>query len=73
MSGESSRCKFCTNEGIANQFGFESCADSREGMGEALTGARLGQPLNSEIITRRSKGQALAMASDRAARRRTSG
>ena len=36
-------------QGIANQFGPESCASPREGAGEALTGGSSGQPLSSEI------------------------
>ena len=38
-------------QGVANQFGRESCAGPREGTGEALTAGNPGQPLNSEIIT----------------------
>jgi hypothetical protein len=40
-------------QGIANQFGPESCAGFREGTGEALTGGNPGQPLSSEIISLR--------------------
>lgn len=40
-------------QGIAYQFGPESCAGRREGTGEALTGGSPGQPLSSEIITLR--------------------
>jgi hypothetical protein len=29
------------DEGVANRVDPESCADSREGIGEALTGARI--------------------------------
>ena len=36
------------DEGVANHIGPESCAGSREGVGEALTGERTGQPLNRE-------------------------
>ena len=36
-------------KGLANHLDPESCADPREGMGEALTGAPAGQPLSSEI------------------------
>src|SRR5260370_20653427 len=36
------------NEGVANSIDTESCADAREGIGEALTGERIGQPLSSE-------------------------
>jgi hypothetical protein len=34
------------DEGVANRIGPESCADAREGIGEALTGERIGQPLS---------------------------
>ena len=37
-------------EGIANHTDPESCAASREGCGEALTGERAGQPLSREIF-----------------------
>ncbi len=37
----------CT-EGVANHSGPESCADAREGGGEALTGVRIGQPSSRE-------------------------
>ena len=40
-------------QGLANQFGRESCAGSREGAGEALTAGNPGQPWSSEIITLR--------------------
>jgi hypothetical protein len=36
------------DEGIANRIDPESCADTREGIGEALTGERIGQPLSRE-------------------------
>ena len=36
-------------QGLANQFGRESCAGSREGTGEALTAGNPGQTLSSEI------------------------
>ena len=32
------------DEGVANRIDPESCADAREGIGEALTGERIGQP-----------------------------
>ena len=35
-------------EGVATRIGPESCADVREGVGEALTGERIGQPLSCE-------------------------
>ena len=38
-------------QGLANQFGLESCAGFREETGEALTEVNPGQPLSSEIIT----------------------
>ena len=37
-------------QGRAYQFGPESCAGPREGVGEALTGGRSGQPLSFENI-----------------------
>jgi hypothetical protein len=36
------------DEGVASHIGPESCADSREGVSEALTGVRTGQPLSRE-------------------------
>src|SRR5438132_3460194 len=36
------------DEGVANRIDPESCADTREGIGEALTGERIGQPLSRE-------------------------
>ena len=36
------------DEGLAIHIGPESCADAREGLGEALTGGRIGQPLSRE-------------------------
>jgi hypothetical protein len=36
------------DEGVAIHIGPESCAVAREGFGEALTGARIGQPLSRE-------------------------
>jgi hypothetical protein len=36
------------DEGVANRIDPESCADAREGIGEALTGERTGQPLSRE-------------------------
>ena len=36
------------DEGIANRIGPESCAGTREGVGEALTGVCIGQPLSRE-------------------------
>ena len=34
------------SEGLANHIGPESCAGAREGVCEALTGERIGQPLS---------------------------
>ena len=36
------------DEGVANHIDPESCAVAREGLGEALTGGRIGQPLSRE-------------------------
>ena len=36
------------DEGVAIHIGPESCAVAREGLGEALTGVRMGQPLSRE-------------------------
>ena len=36
------------DEGVANRIDPESCAGAREGIGEALTGERIGQPLSRE-------------------------
>ena len=36
------------DEGLANCIDPESCADTREGIGEAWTGERTGQPLSRE-------------------------
>jgi hypothetical protein len=36
------------DEGVANRIDPESCAKTREGIGEALTGERIGQPLSRE-------------------------
>lgn len=47
---ESSGCEFRTNEGVADQFGFESCADSRDRVSEALTEERSGRPLSSALF-----------------------
>ena len=37
------------NEGVAIHIGPESCAGGREAVREALTGERVGQPLNREL------------------------
>ena len=42
------------DEGLANHIGPESCAGSREAVGEALTGVRAGQPLSGERLHTRS-------------------
>ena len=36
------------DEGVANRIDPESCASTREDIGEALTGERIGQPLSRE-------------------------
>ena len=36
------------DEGVANRIDPKSCAAAREGIGEALTGERTGQPLSRE-------------------------
>src|ERR1700694_3595395 len=36
------------DEGIANRIDPKSCGDTREGIGEASTGERIGQPLSRE-------------------------
>ena len=36
------------DEGVANRIDPESCANTREGIGEALIGERIGQPLSRE-------------------------
>jgi len=36
------------DEGVANRIDPESCASTREGTGEALTGERIGQPLSRD-------------------------
>jgi RNA-directed DNA polymerase len=37
-------------EGVAIHSGPESCAGTREGVSEALTGVRAGQPLSHESV-----------------------
>ena len=39
------------DEDVASRIGPESCAGPREGVGEALTGERAGQPLSRESFT----------------------
>jgi hypothetical protein len=67
----------CT-EGLANHSGPESCAGIREGVREALTGERAGQPLSCERLSSRvltrfrnveGNTEGCAMASTRTARR----
>jgi hypothetical protein len=36
------------DEGVAIHIGPESCAVAREGLGEALTGVRIGEPSSRE-------------------------
>ena len=38
------------DEEVANRIGLESCADAHEGISEALTGERTGQPLSRESL-----------------------
>jgi hypothetical protein len=38
------------DEGVAIHIGPESCAVAREGLGEALTGGCIGQPLSRERV-----------------------
>jgi hypothetical protein len=38
------------DEGVANRIDPESCADAREGLGEALTGERIGPDDRMEVI-----------------------
>ena len=38
------------DEGVANRIDPESCADAREGFGEALTVERIGQPSSRESL-----------------------
>ena len=38
------------DEGVAIHIGPESCAVAREGIGEALTGGRIGQPSSRERV-----------------------
>jgi transposase len=42
------------DEGVANHIAPESCVGGREAVGEALTGARVGQPLSGERLLIRS-------------------
>src|SRR5580698_569044 len=49
-AGRPARSRWCksNDEGVANRIDPESCANTREGIGEALTGERIGQPLSRE-------------------------
>ena len=40
------------DEGVAIHIGPESCALAREGLSEALTGVRIGQPLSRDPLPR---------------------
>jgi hypothetical protein len=66
------------DEGVAIHIGPESCAGAREGLGEALTGGRIGQPLSREsflfwvptqCILRKATRPGRAIASARTTRR----
>ena len=41
------------DEGVANRIGPEPCAGSREGVGEALAGECIGQPMSRERVESR--------------------
>ena len=45
------------DEGVANRIDPESCAVAREGIGEALTGERIGQPLSRGAPGRSARGR----------------
>ena len=47
-TGKKSVVRVHHGEGVAIHIGPESCAGAREGIGEALTGERIGQPLSRE-------------------------
>lgn len=54
-------------EGVATHGGPESCVDVREGISEALTGARAGEVLSREIISPgRRRGSGLGRQHDQA-------
>jgi transposase len=53
-TGRRQRVKVPYDEGVANHIDPESCVHGREAMGEALTGARVGQPLSDERLPIRS-------------------
>jgi hypothetical protein len=47
------------DEGVANRIDPESCADAREGIGEALTGEHIGQPLSRECTPYGQKNKSI--------------
>jgi len=47
-AGKKQEVKVHHDEGVANHIDPESCAVTREGLGEALTGGRIGQPSSRE-------------------------
>ncbi len=53
-TGERQRVQVPYDEGVANHIGPESCAGGREAEREALTGARVGQPLSGVRLPIRS-------------------
>ncbi|PWB83862.1 MAG: hypothetical protein C3F11_04400 [Methylocystaceae bacterium] len=67
-TGRRQRVKVLCDEGVANHIDPESCAGGREAAREALTGARVGQPLSGEILPDRSV-DALQSAEDDVSRR----
>jgi hypothetical protein len=67
-TGRRQKVKVLCDEGVANHIDPESCAGGREAVREALTGARVGQPLSGEILPHRSV-DALQSAEDNTSRR----
>ena len=53
-TGKRQEVKVHHGEGVANHIDPESCANGREAVREALTGARAGQPLSGERLHNRS-------------------
>src|SRR5215470_10143269 len=47
-TGKKQEVKVHHDEGVANHIDPESCAVTRDGLGEALTGGRIGQPSSRE-------------------------